>query len=227
MDPSVGTGNLAYAIGSKVMDARTFLKDNDMGENEMAANHAKKGSYSYVEKNDTDTHLKHTVSHSDSATCDPSCDSPFADACNCFSDSGMEVDESSFSSEHFLDFPPLPVTNLFQKDSPEEKCCQVHRRQSFSEHTPNDLLSTSQSKSGAFCSADTSHNSNSQMETFDSSTEGRIQGQKKRDFKNDVNRLRTSDVLPEEVIMSTSISNGLNSSINRASEWRWTLHRIG
>lgn len=228
MDPSVGTGTLAYAIGSKIMDTRTFLKDNDLEETEMAANHAKKGSYSHVDKNDTDTHFNRTASRSDSSIHDPSYDSPFSDACNCFSESVMDVDESSFSSEHFFDFPPLPVTNLFQKDSPEEKCCQMHRCRSFSEHKPNDSLCTSQSKSNTFFSADTSsHNSNSQTETSNSNIEGQIQGQKKRDLKSDViNRLRTSDV-SEEVIMSTPIPYGLNSRIDRASEWRWTLHRIG
>ena len=105
MHSSVGTGMLAYVVGSKVMDVRTPSNNPATMEEES--------------RNDTSLARKRECS-SDSAGFSSALDEPSAN--NCFP---LELKDRCYEdqdeSEGFFDFPPLPVTDLFRSHESEKK----------------------------------------------------------------------------------------------------------
>ncbi|KAL5990838.1 hypothetical protein ACLOJK_011743 [Asimina triloba] len=135
MHSSVGTGNLAYVVGSKVMDARTMSNNNTKKEEEirsgLASQHAsntveaendlKNGcmdsSYAWQRESSSDSaDLASVRGSTDSAAYGSSCAVPSS---------------KEYATESYFDFPPLPVTDLFQKDDGDEIECEPYssRRQ--------------------------------------------------------------------------------------------------
>ncbi|KAJ0977127.1 hypothetical protein J5N97_012601 [Dioscorea zingiberensis] len=205
MHSSVGTGSLAYVVGSKVMDMRTPSKDNDFTQatsDSGCASHSstnKIDKYPDLNKDCEDASYAHRRERSsDSAKLDGrrrSKDNAEYSSCFARHSSGGSYDyfdtnigsqnhEPPYASESYIDFPPLPVTNLFQK----------------------------------------SYMDGSDSEVYDD-VEKNSMGTKSMDCKSEaVNKVRISDG-PETVPFSgTSI--GLNANEDRVSEWLWTLHRI-
>lgn len=212
MHSTVGTGALAYVIGSRVMDARTLPRDNNvMSKKETTHNRLEsdnrdeKEGHSRMDNIHTNSYLNHRESSSDSAYHDPSNNARSSDVCNCFHGKNeMEVEESYFSSENLFDFQSIPFTNLFEKITPDERRCNLHSHRSSSEHTHRESLNTFQINNN-------------------------IDLQENWNYRNEGDNIprKISDVQEETATSNTYISNGLNAGDSSVSEWLWTLHKIG
>lgn len=237
MHSSVGTGELAYVVGSKVMDVRTMSKDNTNNNREEATTswRAARDSANRIEENsESNNGYTETLSANKRKSCSNSAElgsfreSTDSPACNSTYNSFLrssenEFDEPKYDTESFYDFPPLPVTNLFWEGDGDEDSSfyateqtlgfqdgQVH---SFQINNNVDLIMESTSSSN-----DVSRASNSGTER---------NWAKNGDFKKEiVDGLRISDA-PEEAIVNGTTTSSLVANEDRVSEWLWTLHRIG
>jgi hypothetical protein len=146
MHSSIGTGSLAYVIGSKVMDMRTVSKDDntsstreadvttsttrasDATDNSNHNNNSKKdskkcidSSYSCARKSSSNSgELVSMRGSTDGAAYDSSCFIPSPKPYR---------DDGRYEAESYFDFPALPVTNLFERISKvdEDKKQGMHR----------------------------------------------------------------------------------------------------
>uniref|UniRef100_A0A0A9D352 Rab-GAP TBC domain-containing protein n=1 Tax=Arundo donax TaxID=35708 RepID=A0A0A9D352_ARUDO len=139
MHASIGTGELAYAVGSKLMDVRTLPKETDSGEevstSQQASQHAlcslaenfnlNCGSGGTPQSQNRKTCSKPAEPiglnvNSDRSIYDSSNFMVPSTVVNSFSrDSGdyADIGEPRYDSETFIDFPSLPGTNLFANGS--------------------------------------------------------------------------------------------------------------
>lgn len=252
MHSSVGTGSLAYIVGSKVMDMRTSSKDerkieaklerSTSNDNNVEVEQCHGRSIICAEVANTDHHersddwadqlnLVSSRASTDSAASD------FSGHQNCSSPKiGREPDGSHNRIDSNFDFPPLPVTNLFEKSGEDKNSGTEHgnklstqRKLSFEDdrmhsfHINNniDLVIESNGQPPT-----TSHPVNSEIETASPDED-------EPEFPSDnpvyetpmVNQLKISDV-PQPAMTSASMSQGWAASEDRVSEWLWTLHRI-
>ena len=138
MHSSIGTGSLAYVVGSKVMDMRAPSKDNGISEPSAATRQASVDKIdnkidntegNCYRNNDTNTSFACcSESSSDSgdlvsvrgsvegAAYDTSLFMPNSGSQNIDTLSGdREEGGSHCVNESYFDFPPLPVTDLFRK----------------------------------------------------------------------------------------------------------------
>ncbi|KAK3204357.1 hypothetical protein Dsin_018403 [Dipteronia sinensis] len=154
MHSSIGTGSLAYVVGSKVMDMRTTSKDDREREDKVESrqdsvdNTNQLKSDNDLSNNCTDTsyaHQRESLSDSadlvsvrgstDSAAYDSSCFIPTSGPCNCSSPKqGREVHGSQYVTGSYFDFPSLPVTDLFEKNEKYEKEYDVCEEKPSSRH---------------------------------------------------------------------------------------------
>ncbi|XP_074578249.1 rab GTPase-activating protein 22-like isoform X1 [Curcuma longa] len=212
MHSSIGTGNLAYVVGSKVMDVRTLSKENSDKKLETTS-----------EKNSgTSTELVSARMSTDSAAYN-----------YCSRTSECEINELQYDSESFYDFPPLPVTNLFLKDYADENESTKHEsngdRTSVSERTTrlkDEHVYSFQINNNVdlIMESDVPSTSNSQSDVFHSNIPK--YGVKEMAYEKDVvNSLQILDI-PEAPMTDKTPPNGLVTNEDRVSEWLWTLHRI-
>ncbi|MQL86962.1 hypothetical protein Taro_019495 [Colocasia esculenta] len=251
MHSSVGTGQLAYVVGSKVMDVRTPSKDNDVREEEPNGsegyscsvnktetyydfnNHCIDASYATQRESSSDSaELVSFRGSTDSAACD-SYPVHSSSAYNYFSGkSEVEEHEGKYEPESFFDFPLLPVTDLFQNGDRTESCEALDNWLS-SEHNlsmEEEAMHSFQINNNVDLVIESNsmplHASDSDTVNFDSKTRRKEVGSKDVIYKHNLETgLRISDA-PETSRMDASTSNGLPASEDRISEWRWTLHRI-
>jgi hypothetical protein len=138
MHASIGTGELAYAVGSKLMDVRTLPKESDSGEevstSQRVSQHA---PCSLAEKSDWNYGSGGTPEFQNKISCSKSAEAvdfnihnsssiydssnftvPSATVNNCGRGSGDydDIGEPRYDSETLIDFPSLPGTNLFTND---------------------------------------------------------------------------------------------------------------
>ncbi|KAG0493207.1 hypothetical protein HPP92_004201 [Vanilla planifolia] len=256
MHSSIGTGTLAYAVGSKVMDMRTSSKYNDSKEAMTASGRASQDTtksleaFSDLNNNYIDTSFrlqKHKSSSSTeifsarmstgSATRYSSCTAPPYMEYNLSEEPETEMQEFQFASESFFDFPPLPVTNLFQKVDIDNKENVVHddrlsaskraiefqndHMHSFQISNNVDLIIESTDSSNGLVRA-SSHGTN----FFNSYSQERTSLSKEASYTNEaVSKLRISDA-PDGEKAEATIANGSVNHKDTVSEWLWTLHRI-
>lgn len=141
MHSSVGTGSLAYVVGSKVMDMRTSSKDDCQREADVKISQASDVntdnlySYSDFDNNCIDTphtHQKESSTDSgdlisargstDGAALDSFSSVPTLGPYYCrSSELGGEACQSESVNENYFDFPALPVTDLFGKSIKNKK----------------------------------------------------------------------------------------------------------
>ncbi|KAJ9701616.1 hypothetical protein PVL29_006825 [Vitis rotundifolia] len=141
MHSSVGTGSLAYVVGSKVMDMRTFSKDDKRREAEVKSEQAssdntnKLDNYYDWNNNCTDmsfacqresssdsVDLVSVRASTDSAAYDSSYLIPTSGPYNCNSPKpGSEEHGSQYVTGTYFDFPAIPVIDLFEKSADEKK----------------------------------------------------------------------------------------------------------
>ncbi|XP_077225545.1 uncharacterized protein LOC143858710 isoform X2 [Tasmannia lanceolata] len=246
MHSSIGTGTLAHLVGSKVMDMRTLSKDNGNQEVESksgracqdasnrieayacSSNDCTGSSFACQRESSSDSgDLVSVRGSTDSAAYDSSSAMPSSSCYNGISSKpGRKLHGLQYAIESYFDFPPLPVTNLFQKSSRDE-IEQTFRLEdgpmhSFQIDNNIDLIM----ESNTIPSINVLHASNGEIEMFASEVQGEEMESKKLEYKNEIeSRLGISDV-PEAAMINATTSNGVTASEDRVSDWLWTLHRI-
>ncbi|KAK4406269.1 GTPase-activating protein gyp7 [Sesamum angolense] len=256
MHSSIGTGSLAYVVGSKVMDMRMSSKEDGRKDTELQSGRILEASTNKVDNNCVQYSKctdKYYASRKESSsdfgdlvsvrgsTVDGAYDSsglpPFPDPCNCSSATDHDTHEPSFEVESYLDFPPLPVTNLFEENdkdnkvprSHEDKCstqCKLRyedgHMHSFRINNNADLVV----ESNSFPSNDVSQYANSKSEILRPDVHESPSRSNNLDYEAEMlNRIRISDA-PETPTKYATTSQGGAASEDRVSEWLWTLHRI-
>ncbi|KAG8375907.1 hypothetical protein BUALT_Bualt09G0007900 [Buddleja alternifolia] len=245
MHSSIGTGSLAYVVGSKVMDMRTSSKDDGRRDTEVRSGRISEASTNKIEDNcvldrkcteKSYTSPRERSSDSgDLVSVRGSSVGGAYDSCDCSSPTEHGTQESKYVAvaASYLDFPALPVTDLFDKNNKtrkglrldEEKCCTKRKSRYGDAHMhtfqinnnadlvvePNSSPSSyADSKSEIICpDVDKSHcrSSNLELET------------------EMLDRLRISDA-PETSASHATATQGGAAREDRVSEWLWTLHRI-
>ncbi|XP_074281438.1 rab GTPase-activating protein 22 isoform X2 [Silene latifolia] len=262
MHSSIGTGSLAYVVGSKIMDVRTYSKDDGKREAESEEIQAPTDNANKLNdycdnsnRNCTDTtqtSQRESSSDSsdivsvresiDSAAYDSSCLMPSPAKFTCSSlKSRRQPRESGYPPVDFFDFPPLPVTNLFERSDEGEDGDQSHddghsttwkgqaheeRMHSFQIGDNEELIV--ESNGGSECDS-LRLSISSEIEMADDQceeTQEQVLRQDIQKYKNKVlNRLRISDV-PEASELYTCNGPGGGPTEDKVSDWLWTLHRI-
>lgn len=232
MHSSVGTGSLAYAVGSKVMDMRTSSKNENRSEAEFEhKNPSNNNSYNKLDccsdwsNNCTDVCQRETSSDSaELVSVRESTDSAVYDY-----DSSCLITTSSpgREKESYFDFPSLPVTNLFERseeDRDKYGGTGIDNRSS--------LQSNLRVEDECMHSFQINNNVDLIMESNGSLNNPEIKmvhtdAHVDMGYKSEIiNRLRKSDIPEMPEVDATTSDVGILSE-ERVSEWLWTLHRIG
>ncbi|KAK4359632.1 hypothetical protein RND71_021861 [Anisodus tanguticus] len=259
MHSSIGTGSLAYVVGSKVMDMGTSSKDDGRREADVKSSQASDVntdnlySYSDFDNNCIDrSHAHQRESSSDSGDLISASGSTDEAALDSFfsvptlgpydrrsTELGGEACQSESVNENYFDFPALPVTDLFGKNSKNKKGHRSYGKRilarrklkygddkmhSFRINNNADLVveANVSSSYGVSCSL------NSEIERVhptgpDSvSWSGKFQEHETEIFS----RLRISDA-PDTPNMNARTPPRGGFSDERVLEWFWTLHQIG
>ncbi|KAE9600412.1 putative Rab-GTPase-TBC domain-containing protein [Lupinus albus] len=251
MHSSVGTGSLAYVVGSKVMDVRTSSKNDHEMQNkierstsndnnseigkccERSITCTEAGNVGEQESSNDWFDIVSLRTSTDNATHDPfvqqNCSSPKY---------GRESDGSHYVDDSTFDFPPLPVTNLFEKSGKDENS----EIENGDKHSAQHKQRFEDDRMHSFHidnNADLVIESNDQhpLATFhgmDSEIEIASPNEDEPGFLSNnnpvydvkmVNQLKISDA-SHPAMISSSISQELPAREDRVSEWLWTLHRI-
>ncbi|XP_047338291.1 small G protein signaling modulator 2-like isoform X1 [Impatiens glandulifera] len=212
MHSSVGTGSLAYVVGSKIMDMRKISRDSGRRDMEMKSNasddetdklekycdwgnNVTVPSYDVRESSSDSADLVSVRQSMDCAAYDSSCfmppSGPYNQSC---SKPKNDLDMDSF------DFPMLPVTNLFEKvgkdKGPDNRNYSRRELQFDDEHMHNFQIDSNIDlvmESNTSCFACSSH-------VIDSEIQQPISGVSEMPFA--------------------------ESKDDRVSDWLWTLHGI-
>ncbi|XP_021774881.1 small G protein signaling modulator 1-like isoform X1 [Chenopodium quinoa] len=146
MHSSIGTGSLAYVVGSKIMDVRAYSKDDVKREADSEERHASGDDTNklnaYCDRNNNCTDTTYTCQRAsssdssdvasvresiDSAAYDSSCLVPSPVKFNCSSlRPRRQANESQFPVDEYYDFPALPVTDLFEKSDESDQANESH-----------------------------------------------------------------------------------------------------
>ncbi|KAF3455760.1 hypothetical protein FNV43_RR00402 [Rhamnella rubrinervis] len=254
MHASIGTGSLAYVVGSKIMDMRAVSNDNARRESRTGSRQASVYNTNRVENNCdrnndcTDTsYACQSESSSDSAdlisvrisTESAQNGSCFIPTSSSYSVSTLnlkrEADRSECVTDSYFDFPPLPVTDLFGKTEEDKREDDMHDGKLSSQEKlrfKDDKMHSFQINNNVDLVMESnppsiaSNNSNSEIEMVHADVHEPILHSNNMDSRTEVvNRMRISDVPVTEFINRTSLQEEVVNE-DRVSEWRWTLHRI-
>ncbi|GMN52511.1 hypothetical protein TIFTF001_021656 [Ficus carica] len=249
MHSSIGTGSLAYVVGSKVMDMRAPSRDKPCSETrQTSTDNTNKVEGNGYRNNGTDVSFAcHSESSSDSG-----------DLVSVRGSTGNAANESSLftatsGSENYntlnpereadgsqgvyFDFPPLPVTDLFQKSEEDNKEGDMqngkisHRKLRFKDDRMHSFQINNNVdlviEPNISPSNNVSHHIESEVEMIRADVCEPISKSSDIDKKTEVvKRMRISDV-PEAEFVDGTLPQGEAVSKDRVSEWLWTLHRIG
>ncbi|CAH1412623.1 unnamed protein product [Lactuca virosa] len=197
MHSSIGTGSLAYVVGTKVMDMRTKTEDDERRKSE--------------------------VKQEQSSTIDSNL---LESSCNC-SDICVETsttpynrsegdDESQYRTSNYYDFPPLPVTNLFEKsDVVVDNKNEVKSKSNDERVSTRRKLRFEEDDDG---DDDDDDDDDHVIEVTGSESRSGNVEYEMEERKTDVSEIR--------VLKNTVASHGRTRSQDRVSEWLWTLHQI-
>ncbi|POO03574.1 Rab-GTPase-TBC domain containing protein [Trema orientale] len=255
MHSSIGTGSLAYVVGSKVMDMRAPSKDIGVRESNGATREASVDNSNRVESNccsNYDTKMSssyHSESSGDSddlvsvreSAKNAAYDSSFFIAtsgsqnCNTLN-VGREADGSRCVNESYFDFPSLPVTDLFGKSEEDKKEVDMQdgilsqQNLRFKDDKMHSFQINNNVdlviESNTSPSNSVSRPSNVEIEMACADvSEPELQSNNIDKKTEIVNRMRISDV-PETDFIDGTLTRVEALSKDRVSEWLWTLHRI-
>jgi len=251
MHSSVGTGSLAYVVGSKVMDMRTLSKDrqklqDDKEESSCYDNNVEVGKCcdrtSIGKEEAKASHWKSSNNGVDLVNLRVSNDDAVYDSSGRQNSSsprlGREEEESDYVSDSSLDFPHLSVTNMFENSGKDRQSGTEHRDKlpvaeqsrfeddsmhSFRINNNVDLVIESNSKQPLA----TLHPMDSEIGIASPDEEEPELLSNNQVYQAQmVNQLKISDV-PQPAMLRSSVSQAWPVSEERVSEWLWTLHRIG
>lgn len=250
MHSSIGTGSLAYVVGSKVMDMRTSTIDDKEKEIKIESRQVSV-DYSNQLKSDYDlsnncTDMPYTCQRESStnsadlvsnrgSTDSAAYNSCFIPSFDLYIRNSLnkenEVHGSQYQTESYFDYPSMPVMNLFEK---EHSVCKEKPSTQYDLKFDDDRMHSFQINNNADLimeptgspSNNISGPVNSEIEMASPVSRQGEFWSKNSDFHTEIaHKLRISDA-PETSLMNPNTSNGgVNES--RVSDWLWTLHRIG
>ncbi|KAJ1424495.1 Ribonuclease H domain [Sesbania bispinosa] len=251
MHSSVGTGSLAYVVGSKVMDMRTSSKD----ERKMQANIERSTSDDNsvevgkcCDRNIICTEAENASHHKSSNdwvdlfSLRASTDNAVYESSgqqNCSSPKlGREPDGSHHVIDSSFDFPPLSITDLYEEKSGKDKrSVTEHGNKLSARHKlrfEDDRMHSFQINNNVDLVIESNgHKPLATLHPMNSEIEIASPDEDEPEFLSDnqvydtqmVNQLKISDV-PQPAMISPSMSQVWPVSEDRVSEWLWTLHRI-
>ncbi|XP_031739883.1 small G protein signaling modulator 1 isoform X5 [Cucumis sativus] len=246
---SIGTGSLAYPVGSKVMDMRTSSKDgpreaeNESREVSIHNTHTVEDSFcrnnncidkSYTcekESSNDSAELASVRESTDSAADGSTCCVPISGPCNCYSlKPESEAEGSAIVTENDYDFPPLPVINLFDKDNPDKNKYYLHnaklstqRELRFEDGSMHSFQINNNEdlviESTASSSNNVSHPISSEIEMIHADSSD-------PEFQNNSSCNNVKPNAPETEHLNATVHRNSGTTEGRVSEWLWTLHRI-
>ncbi|XP_073026030.1 rab GTPase-activating protein 22-like isoform X1 [Primulina eburnea] len=256
MHSSIGTGSLAYVIGSKVMDMRASSKDEGRRDAEVQigriseASANKKDSNGFLDSRSRDkSYSCCKESSSDSgdlasmrgSTMGCAYDSsgllPSPDPCNCSPQCVYKTPGSKYGDESYLDFPALPLTNLFEKNKNDrkgpglcEESCSSRRKLTYEDEYMHSFQISNNAdlvvETDVFPASDVSLFSGDKRESSHIDLHKSFSRSNNSEYDREmVDSLRISDA-PETPITNVTTPQALAASEDRVSEWLWTLHRI-
>lgn len=257
MHSSIGTGSLAYVVGSRIMDMRATSKNNGR-ESQLESRQASVYNTNRVENNcdrrndctDTSYACKNESS-SDSAdlisvrgcTESTAYDSPcFLPASSSHTVSTLdlerEADGSQCVTESYFDFPSLPVTNLFGRSEEDNSEGDLHNDKLFSQQKlkfKDDKVHSFRinnnvdlvMESNLSQSNQASHPVNSEIETVHTDVHGPILQSNNLDSRTELVNRLRISDVPGTEFLDRPSPQRGVAGENRVSEWRWTLHQIG
>ena len=256
MHSSIGTGSLAYVVGSKVMDMRAPSKDNGIEEPNGATrqsyvDNARKVDDNCYSNNDmrmsSSCHSKSSSDSGDLVSVRVSAENAAYDSSFFIATSGSqnhntlnvgrEADGSQCVNESYFDFPPLPVTDSFGKNEEDEKEVDMQDGELSQQKLrfKDDKMHSFQINNNVdlVIESDTSPSNNvscpinAEIQMACADVHEPVLQSNNIDKKTEiVNRMRISDV-PETEFLDGTLPQVEAVSNDRVSEWLWTLHRIG
>lgn len=244
MYSSIGTGSLAYVVGSKIMDVNAYSKDELNREAESEEKKDLEDSTNkfddYYNRNNKCTDTTYTQRESSSYSYRDNVLGPDKLNSGSLRPRG-QAPESQFSVENSFEFSALPVTNLFEKSEESDQANEsqddgrstrwkfrvsYERTRSFHFDNSNELKILSNGSRSETLRDSTS----SEIKVVDGNCDGYQEQMLQQDFQmyrnNVLNKLRISDVAERTELYSSHLLGG-ESSEDKVSEWFWTLHRIG
>lgn len=256
MHSSIGTGSLAYVVGSKVMDMRTLSTDGGQ-EAEIESrqvsndNSNKLENYSDRNNNYTDTpYICQRGSSSDSADLfsvrrstdtaayDSTCHMPSSAPYNCSSPKpGKVAHGSKYVTENYFDFPALPVTDLFEKSGKDMKECETNDDKPSAQRNlryEKDSVHSFQIdnnvdliiESNGSPSNNVSHFINSEIEMVHPSVHELVLQSNNPEHRKETVNRLRISDARETPVINANTSQGRAVGEDKVSEWLWTLHRI-
>ena len=256
MHSSIGTGSLAYVVGSKVMDMRTSSKDEARREAKEESRKASTDNTNNLENhcdwnnNCTDTSYecqRESSSNSadnvsargstDSGAYDSSFYIPTSGPCNCSSPKiGGEADGSQYVPEDCFDFPHLPVTDLFEKSGENTKSCELHDNTFSTEHKlrfEDDRMHSFQINNNVDLIIESNGSPSGNVSLLNDSEIEMVCPDAHESIVVSNNLLNKTEMINRlrisdvpETAMINSTSQHGQASEDRVSKWLWTLHRI-
>ncbi|RDY03809.1 TBC1 domain family member 15, partial [Mucuna pruriens] len=250
MHSSVGTGSLAYIVGSKVMDMRTSSKDgrklqakiegSSYNDNDSEVGKCYDRSIICTEGANA-SHWESSNNGVDLVSLRISTDNAEYDSSGQRNSSspklGGEEEESDCVTDSSFDFPPLSVTNLFEKSGKDKKSGTEHRDKlpapDQSRFEDDSMHSFRINNNVELVIESNSQQSLATLLPMDSEIGIASPDEEEPEHLSEnhvyeaqmVNQLKISDV-PQPAMIRSSISQGWLVSEERVSEWLWTLHRI-
>ncbi|KAK1430487.1 hypothetical protein QVD17_13257 [Tagetes erecta] len=218
MHSSIGTGSLAHVAGNKVMDTRTMAKEDEKRKSEV-----NQGQNADVVSN----RLESFSSCTDRASYDDSCTS-YNDK---YSKARSEGDASECRNSSYYDFPPLPLTNLFENNGISDK---NERKSNRERHTTRRKLRFEDDHVYDF---QISNNADLVMDvsTLNSSTctdNSRIEIPRSSNLEYEIENVEmqrkkdAAEILVGDPVQVTAHGRTRSQGQDRVSEWLWTLHQI-
>ncbi|XP_050255598.1 uncharacterized protein LOC126701507 isoform X1 [Quercus robur] len=256
MHSSIGTGSLAYVVGSKVMDMRTSSKDEARREAKEESRKASTDNTNNLENhcnwnnNCTDTSYecqRESSSNSadnvsvrgstDSGAYDSSFYIPTSGPCNCSSPKiGGEADGSQYVPEDCFDFPHLPVTDLFEKSGENTKSCELHDNTLSTEHKlrfEDGRMHSFQINNNVDLIIESNGSPSGNVSLLNDSEIEMVCPDAHESIVVSNNLLNKTEMINRlrisdvpETAMINSTSQRGQAGEDRVSEWLWTLHRI-
>ncbi|EEF28308.1 conserved hypothetical protein [Ricinus communis] len=256
MHSSVGTGALAYVVGSKVMDMRTSSKDDSKQEAKVESRQASTDTTNKLEKygdqNNNCTETLHACEResssdsgelasvrgsTDSAAYDSSCLLHTSGLYNSGSpERGVEAHGSQYVAGSYFDFPSLPVTDLFDREREDTEEYSVHEIEPSTRQKlrfQDDRMHSFQISNNVDLIIE-SNGSPSNNVSHENNSEIEIV----HDHHDHEHAQSTNQDYKKEIVNRLRISDapetpllkitsqGGTTGEDRVTEWLWTLHRI-
>ncbi|CAA0833280.1 Ypt/Rab-GAP domain of gyp1p superfamily protein [Striga hermonthica] len=256
MHSSIGTGSLAYIVGSKVMDMRISSKEDrgrdtevqsarftDATSDNIEANfvmNRKSSDKSYTCQKEGSDDSGDLVCVRDSAmggAYDSSCRIPSPDPCNYTFPTAHQTHEPNYMAGSYLDFPALPFRDLFEENNEDTKVDSLHEDKNSSkrklryddEHMHSFEIDNNADlvvESDSLPTNSVSQYDNPKSDIINSDMRESISRTSNLEYGAELFNGLRISDAPELPAQYATTSQGGGASEDRVSEWLWTLHRI-